>query len=192
MKVVAGIIAALLMLSCARIPKADSSLNSTFVQVNTAGFPELITTNKVIGHSVNRQLIALAQSWQCVDGGDSSFKILRHTLSTEYLSVEYEAMQYCEGMPTIESVNTAITFSMTDGEEVTLEALTQCSTLNQIEQKIEVIDVKPRLNGCPVPEFSDQFFLDKNTITLLNFYPFHFHTSCEFTITKQLSDIACQ
>lgn len=192
----------LITLSCVSAPSADSLsgsasvdssfADSVFVPQNADGHPELVVDNENLSATINQKLIALYKQWQCPEGGDSYFNIERHSLSKEFLSIEYSALSLCKGNPSYTSAGTGLTFSMSNGEEVGLESLTQCNSIEEVKQKISISELKTDVKDCPNPEFSGDYFIDKNTVTLMNFYPFHLHAGCEFTIVKDISDLACK
>jgi len=178
--------------SCTSLPKSNSPSISRFVSSNADGYPELVSTNKKMNATINQKLVGLVDSWHCQNGGESQFDVIKHTLGMAFLSVEYAAMQLCDGMPSAASTNSAVTFSMVDGSEIALETLTQCSSNDYVEQKIKMATNEARVENCPKPHFSGDYYLEKNTVTLMNFYPLHIHSGCEFEITKKLPNIVCE
>lgn len=187
-----GVAALLLTSSCIGTPKSQAPSISKFVSLNADSYPELVSTNQKINGFVNQKLMALVDSWQCQYGGESQFNVIKHTLSMAFLSVEYTAMQMCDGMPSAASTNSAVTFSMIDGSEIALETLTQCSSSEYVEQMFDNAANEARVKNCPKPYFSGDYYLEKNTVTVMNFYPLHIHSGCEFEIAKKLPDIVCE
>lgn len=171
---------------------ASNSVVSSFVPQNTDGNPQLITGNNLVDSTINQQLTDLVNQWICPAEGESQFNIERYSLSDGYLSIQYSAMQLCGGMPSPNSADGAVTFSLADGAEITLESLTQCDSIEQIRQQAGNGNIKARIEGCPAPEFSGNFFIDENSIFLLNFYPAHNDIGCEFEMVKTLTELMCQ
>jgi len=174
------------------MPVDDSLQSSTFIVANADGYPELNSTNSDINTAINQNFISLVDSWQCQSGGESKFKIEDHNLGLAFLSVEYTAIQLCDGMLSPASTNSAVTYSMVDASEIALESITQCSSVDHVEQKFNGAITQARIKDCPKPHFSGDYYLDKSTVTLMNFYPLHMHSSCEFKIVKQIPDVACK
>jgi len=191
-EVVVGIIAVLATLGCVATTDLHSTPEGKFKPGNAERYPELITPQKHINAIINQKLNTLVDMWQCPVGGESQFNIDRHALSSEYLSIEYSAMQHCEGMPAPNSLHSAVTFSLSDGEEVTLELLTQCQSIDQVTQQIGIAATMAVVDSCPEPRLSGNYFIDENTITLLNFYPSHKDTGCEFELEERLQNLLCE
>jgi len=136
-------------------------------------------------------LKALVDQWQCSADGESQFEVEKYALSEDYLSIKYAAMVFCSGMPSPSSLDSAITFSLADGAEASLISLTQCESAKQIELKADSSDLEARIDGCPAPQFSGNFYTDNGSISLLNFYPSHNDIGCEFEVVKTLSELSC-
>jgi len=170
----------------------DNTPAPEFLPNNADGFPELSSDNQSVDATINNRFSNLVNTWRCPAEGESQFGIDRYALNEEFLSVQYSAMQLCQGMPSPQSVTNAVTFSISSGEEVTLTALTQCDTVEQIARRIDLENAKLPSDDCPAPRFSGNFYLENNQVALINFYPSHNDTGCELEIVKPLADLACR
>jgi len=214
-KVVLGLGVLLVLIGCAfngdkePVPKANKSpsvtpttdvvsstsgapsIESTFIPKNADGYPELRTTNKNSENAINQQLLELVDRWLCSEDADAEFEIVRHAVSDKFLSVKYSAIHLCNDMPSPNSTDNALTFSIDSGKRISLASLTGCASEQQLLQKLVFKNIKPTIDECPAPEMTGDFFLDNDEVTLINFYRDHFNTGCEFEVVKSLSEISC-
>ena len=182
---------------CVSTSSTDSQLNSvssdnSFTPENAEGYPQINTGNTAVDTTINARLAALVDRWQCPAEGESQFNLERHSLSADYLSIQYSAMQLCSGMPSPDSFDSALTFSLTDGAEVSLQSITQCQSTERLAKQAEISDLDARVEGCSAPQISGHFYIDKDNVSLLNFYPSHNDIGCEFELVKSLSELTCQ
>ena len=184
--------AATCIAGCASTPDLTVAKAGTFSSSNGQGYPTLQTGNTLIDERINQQLQLIVESWSCPNEDESQFNLEKHALNEAYLSVEYSAMVYCDGMPSPSSTHTAVTYSLADGSEVLLPVLTQCESLDRFRQKNELDTIDARVDGCPVPQYSGNYFIEQGDVTLLNFYPSHADTGCEFEVVKALTEFMCK
>ena len=148
--------------------------------------------------AINRTLKALAHEWECTDRGKSaiseaSFSVTEHYLDDQIVSFHYEAMQFCDGMAGIESVDGGLALRLSDGKPVTLPDILPCLKEEAIHKKVLAAASKiPLKQNCPPPSYSGEFFLRGDKIIFLEFFPQHFDTRCEFTVTIPLSEFGCK